>query len=120
MQKAFLFYKYQKICYNTKKEIIMDNIRLSREALLDLQRTIVEAKKQSLHQLVEDQQSLINTLNRTTLAESTYEIKNKLEETNTALRILATMQNKIIDILNQQTEILEKLAKNEKSTENEE
>lgn len=83
-----------------------DRIRFSHEGLMDLQRAIMEATKQSLHQQVEEQQQIINTLNRTASTQILGEIKAKIEEGNTALRILATQTNKLIDAINRQTEIL--------------
>ena len=43
-----------------------DYVRLSPEALLDLQRAISEANKQSLHQQMEEQERIIQIRNRTT------------------------------------------------------
>ena len=79
-------------------------IRLSHEGLMDLQRTLLEANKERLHQQVEEQHHLIHAINRTDATGLLTEIKNKLEENNTALRILATQTNKLLDDINRQTE----------------
>lgn len=85
------------------------DFRLSHEGLMDIQRAIIEANKQHLHQQVEEQQHLINALNRTHSTSLIGEIKNKLEESNAALRILATQTNKLLDAINKQTEVMQKL-----------
>ncbi len=88
-------------------------IRLSHEGLLDLQRVLGEARKERLSQITEEQNHLINALNRTDQTALLLDIKQKLEESNTALRILATQTNKLLDAINAQTTAITKLLENQ-------
>ncbi len=86
-----------------------DYVRLSPEALLDLQRAISEANKQSLHQQMEEQERIIQILNKADATELLGVVCKKLDENNTALRVLATQVHKLQDALAEQTKTIEKL-----------
>lgn len=91
----------------------MDYVRLSPEALLDIQRTICEANKQSLHQQIEEQDRIIQMLNRADATELLGIVCKKLDENNTPLRVLATQLHKLQDTLLHQTALVEKLLEDE-------
>ena len=86
-----------------------DYVRLSPEALLDLQRTISEANKQSLHQQIEEQERIVQILNKTDATELLGVVCKKLDESNTAVRILATQVHKLQDAVMEQTKTIERL-----------
>lgn len=86
-----------------------DMVRLSPEALLDLQRTINDANKQSLHQQLEEQERIIQIINKTDATKLLNVVCKKLDENSTALRILATQVHKLNDALIEQGKIIEKL-----------
>lgn len=87
----------------------MDYIRLAPEALKDIERVICEAGKHSLHQQMDEQERLIKSINRAEATQLLGAICQKLEENNTALRVLATQVHKLQDALMQQTALVEKL-----------
>lgn len=87
-----------------------DYVRLSHEALLDLQRTIQEANKQTLNHKLGEQEQILKILNKADATELLGVVCKKLDENNTALRILATQIHKLQETLHEQTTLLKSLA----------
>lgn len=90
-----------------------DYVRLSPEALLDLQRTIQDANKQNLHEQIAEQEHILQILNKMDATELLGVVCKKLDENNTALRILTTQTHKLQETLLKQTELLQSLLPNQ-------
>ncbi len=90
----------------------MDNyVRLSPEALLDLQRVLAEANKQSLHQKLDDRGQILDILNSAEANKLLLRISKQIEENNNSIRVLSTQIHRLHDALISQAQIIEQLLK---------
>lgn len=85
----------------------MDYIRLAPETLMDIERAIKEAQKQTLHQQMDEQEKIVQILNHTEATALLRQLTKKLEDNNTALRVLSAQVHKLQDALNTQAKMLE-------------